>query len=91
MNNMMFDDLTFYDLNTYLTMREVFGLGTVALGRKLGRTIEEKIITAVGGGKVLDDVTKDAYNKVVTNVPIKSNDEVLIERMDELINESKAN
>ena len=87
----MFDDLTFYDLNTYLTMREVFGLGTVALGRKLGRTIEEKIITAVGGGKVLDDVTKDAYNKVVTNVPIKSNDEVLIERMDELINESKAN
>ena len=91
MNNMMFDTLTSYDLNTYLTMREGFGLGAAALGGKLGRTIEEKIITAVGGGKVLDDVTKDAYNKVVTNVPIKSNEDALIERMDKLINESKAN
>lgn len=91
MNNMMFDTLTSYDLNTYLTMREGFGLGTAALGGKLGRTIEEKTIAAVGGGKVLDDVTKDAYNKVVTNVPIKSNEEALIERMDKLINESKGN
>lgn len=49
------------------------------------------MITVVGGGKVLDDVTKDTYNKVVINVPIKSNEEALIERMDELINKSKAN
>lgn len=90
MNNMIYDDLTAYDLNTYLTMREVLGLGTAAIGGKVGRTAEEKIITAVGGAKILDDVTKDTYNKVVTDVPIKSNKEALIERMDEVINESKA-
>ena len=89
-NNMIYDDLTAYDLNTYLTMREVLGLGTAAIGGKLGRTAEEKVITAVGGGKVLDDVTKDTYNKVVTDVPVKSNKEALIERMDKVINESKA-
>lgn len=90
MNNMIYDDLTAYDLNTYLTMREVLGLGTAAIGGKVGRTAEEKIITAVGGAKILDDVTKDTYNKVVTDVPIKSNKEALIERMDEVINETKA-
>ena len=90
MNNMIYDDLTAYDLNTYLTMREVLGLGTAAIGGKLGRTAEEKVITAVGGGKILDDVTKDTYNKVVTDVPVKSNKEALIERMDKVINESKA-
>ena len=89
-NNMIYDDLTAYDLNTYLTMREVLGLGTAAIGGKLGRTAEEKVITAVGGGKMLDDVTKDTYNKVVTDVPVKSNKEALIERMDKVINESKA-